>query len=245
MVMIAAIMADYAGRPQRAAAFREAMAAAGVQAAVSAPADSPQPHAATVKIPEAWLPVNGLPLARRQWWRHHTEYLAAWQARVVGDPEYVWCVESDVLANAATWARLVQETAEDPADGLFLSLTGQTGMAVNGWLGNPATPGWMTHQCLGAVCRLSRRALRWLTDSAEETREAFGEVTLPSTIIRGGGTIGDINVAGPEGYCGVGQGRWFYNRLTMTAPPREPVLDARLLNHPYKADGPLPLRKGG
>ena len=233
--MTAALMADYGGHPVRAARFVAAMAAAGVRAVVTAPADSPQPHAATVEIPEAWLPDNGQPRARRQWWRHHAEYLAAWQAGLA-DADLVWCVEGDVWAADDTWARLIKETADDPADGLFVSLTGQIGMAASGWFGHPTTPPWMRHQCLGAICRLSRRALGWLADSAEETREAFGEATVPSTLARAGGTIRELNVAGPKGYCGVNQGRWFYNRASMTAPPRRPTVHGMLLNHPCKGD---------
>ena len=55
---------------------------------------------------------------------------------------------------------------------------------------------WASHRHLGAMFRLSRRAVAWLADAGEECREAFCEIANASVVHRAGGSTGDLRQLG-------------------------------------------------
>lgn len=212
------LISDPQGYPLRVQASAEA-----AQTICICPGDKPREHGVTVALPEAWLPAKGNPqYSRRCWWVCDRHFIAAIRQLDL-DADFYWCVESDVVANPDVWQRLILASESRASDGIFVWLTDRR---PNYWLSHPTTPAWATHHHLGAMFRLSRRAVAWLEAAAEEQREVFCEVNTASVIRRAGGSLADLRDLG-----------WFYNSQTMTAPPSKPIVNPLLFNHPLKCDG--------
>lgn len=229
----ALIMTDAAGFPVRSDILARTMQAAGVHFRRVSPADKRQPGAFPVDLPAEWLPADDRPLDRKHWARNHLHYLAA--IRTYGiRADYYWCVEGDVSASPATWLRLLETTADMPHDGLWTRLSHRAENPGIGWFHKPETPDWADWYCLGALFRVSARALDWWEASAAENREVFTEIAAPSEIARAGGTIGRINRPHhPSLYhCGTMK----FNPGHVTASP--PIFHPRMFRHPVKADDP-------
>ena len=90
---------------------------------------------------------------------------------------------------------------------------------------HPGTPAWADKRHLGAMYRLSRRAMGWLAESAVECREAFCEIANASVVSRAGGSTGDLQQLG-----------WFYNSHTMRPAPHPCYPNKELFNHPLKSN---------
>ncbi|MCF7674604.1 MAG: hypothetical protein K9N23_12955 [Akkermansiaceae bacterium] len=80
-----------------------------------------------------------------------------------------------------------------PHDGLWTRLSHRSERPGIGWFSDATTPPWGDWYCLGALFRVSARAIDWWEASAIETREVFTEIAAPSVIARAGGTINRIN----------------------------------------------------
>ena len=186
---VVVIMSDAAGYPNRTAVYRRTMEAAGVPFVLVSPADAAQPDSIVTSVPEKWLPASH---ARKEWYRNHLHYLMAIKTSGI-EAEHYWCVEADVDASPATWLRLLETTANMEHDGLWTSLRHRVESPENAWFTDPSTPADADWYCLGALFRISRRAVDWLFEAAEESREVFTEIHVPSEIARRGGTVGKIN----------------------------------------------------
>ena len=185
-------MTDAAGYPNRAGILARALSAIGVPFLRVSPVDQPQVGALPIDLPAEWLPAGDQPVHRKHWYRNHLHCLAA--VRKYGiKADHVWCAEADVSASPATWLRLLETTADMPHDGLWTRLDHRAERPGIGWFSHPTTPPWADWYCLGALFRVSARALDWWESSATETREVFTEIAAPSVIARAGGMIARIN----------------------------------------------------
>lgn len=229
---VAVIMSDAAGYPNRAEILGRVMSAAGIPFFHVSPVDQPQPEALLVDLPTEWLPVaEDRPLNWKHWYRNHLHYLAAVRRYGI-HVDHVWCAEGDVSASPATWLRLLETTADMPHDGLWTRLYHRDERPGIGWFSDPTTPRWADWYCLGALFRVSARALDWWEESATETREVFTEMAAPSLIARAGGTIGRINRPHhpPLYHCGTMK----FNPGHATRTP--PIPHPRMFRHPCKFD---------
>jgi hypothetical protein len=228
----AVIMTDAAGYPNRAEILSRTMNAAGIPFLRVSPVEQPQLGASPIDLPPEWLPAaEDRPDHWKHWYRNHLHCLAAVRRYGI-QADHVWCAEGDVSASPATWLRLLETTADMPHDGLWTRLYHRSDGLDNGWFGHPTTPEWADWYCLGALFRVSARALDWWEQAAAETREVFTEIAAPSIIAREGGTIGRINRPDhpPLYHCG-----------TMKFNPSRtpPIHHPQMFCHPCKFDDPL------
>lgn len=192
------------------------------------PHDLPQAGAHPIAIPSKFLPSGDRPHREKCWWRNELIYVMAVKELRL-DADFFWCVESDVAAAPPVWGRLAEASRKRFLDGTYINLgrrDRRNGWAE--WFAHPMTPTWATRCHLGAMFRLSRRAVEWLYESAEETREIFCEVANASTVHTCGGSTGDMNQLGP-----------FYNRQTMRPSPNKCFVNLDRFNHPLKTNAPL------
>ena len=231
---VAAIMTDAAGYPNRAAIVGRTLSASGIQFFRVSPADRQQPGALTVDLPDGWLPSNDSPLNLKHWYRCHLHYLAAVRRHGI-KADFYWCFEGDVSASPATWLRLMDTTADMPHDGLWTRLSHASERPGIGWFSHPTTPPWGEWYCLGALFRVSARALDWWEESAAESREVFTEIAAPSVIARAGGTISRINRPHHESLYHCGTMKFNPGHATRTPPVHHP----RMFHHPCKFDDRL------
>jgi len=232
MKNVAMIMTDHVGYPNRAALIKHVVGTVGVPFYRVSPADKPQEGALTIDVPAKWLPTTDTPLAEKHWWRNHLHYLQAVRMHDI-KADYYWCFEGDVAGSPVAWLRLLELTDELPHDGLWTRL--YTREQQQAWFAQPSSPSWAQWYCLGAIFRVSARALDWWEESAEETRETFTEVAAPSVIARRGGTIGKINQPGKPSlyHCGT---MMFNPRHASRHPP---YANPSMLRHPCKYDDPI------
>lgn len=231
---ISIIMSDAAGYPNRAAHISNAAAAAGASFHRVTPVDCAAhvSGAHVIDIPETWLPSIDKPTAWKHWFRNHLHYIIA--ARdLCPDADFYWCVEADVAASRATWIRLLETTADMPEDGLWTRLYHRDESPANGWFTAEGCPGWANWYCLGALFRVSARALHWWEQKAEETREIFTELCAPSLIHRAGGSIAKINRPHHPSFYHVGTMRFNPKRSAIRIPE-----DPTRFRHPVKSDDP-------
>jgi len=231
---VAVIMSDAVGYPNRAAMVGATMKAAGIEFLRVSPADQPQEGAATVDLLAEWLPAGDQPLHWKHWYRNHLHYLDAVRRYGIKADHY-WCFEGDVSASPLTWLRLIDTTADMDHDGLWTRLYHATERPGIGWFTHPTTPPWGEWYCLGALWRVSARALDWWEETAAETREAFTEIVAPSVIAHHGGTIARINRRNHEPLYHCGTMMFNPGHATRTPPVPHP---GRFL-HPCKYDDPL------
>ena len=228
---VAVIMTDAAGYPNRAAILDRTMQAAGIPFFRVSPVDRPQPGALPVDLPSEWLPTDERPLHQKHWYRNHLHCLAAVRRYGI-QADHVWCAEADVSASPATWLRLLETTADMPHDGLWTRLAYRSDSPGNGWFSHATTPPWADWYCLGALFRVSARALDWWEASAIETREVFTEIAAPSIIAREGGTISRINRPHHPSLYHCGTMKFNPGHETRTPPINHP----RMFRHPCKFD---------
>ncbi len=228
---VAVIMTDAAGYPNRAEILDRAMRAAGIRFFRVSPVDRPQPGALPVDLPSGWLPIDERPLHQKHWYRNHLHCLAAVRRYEI-QADHVWCAEADVSASPATWLRLLETTADMPHDGLWTRLSHRSDSPGNGWFSHATTPPWADWYCLGALFRVSARALDWWEASAIETREVFTEIAAPSIIAREGGTISRINRPHHPSLYHCGTMKFNPGHETRTPPIHHP----RMFRHPCKFD---------
>lgn len=228
---VAVIMSDAAGYPNRAEILGRVMSAAGIPFFRVSPVDRPQPGALPVDLPPGWLPADERPIHLKHWYRNHLHYVAAVRRYGIR-ADHVWCLEADVAASPSTWLRLLETTADMPHDGLWTRLSHRSERPGIGWFSDATTPPWGDWYCLGALFRVSARAIDWWEASAIETREVFTEIAAPSVIARAGGTINRINRPHhpPLYHCGTMK----FNPGHATRTP--PVHHPRMFRHPCKHD---------
>lgn len=219
------IISDNHGYPARYAA-----PATAAETVIICPHDKATPGAIPIQMPESWLPLNGSDYGHRCWFRCEMMFPAA-ILQLGLDADFYWCAESDVCALPDVWQRLLDASAKRALDGIYVNLgprEGDTGWRQ--WWTHPGTPGWANKRCLGAMFRLSRRAVQWLADAAEENRETFCEVANPSTVSRAGGSTGDMKQLG-----------WLYNGHCMRPAPHHCIVNRKLFNHPLKSNTAEPV----
>lgn len=224
MPSFALVLVDAIGAPRRAAMLQSVCKSAGIHFLRICPADIQQPGATPIEIPAHWLPSSGLTARNPYWLRSHYYHVLA--ARMLPPVDFYWCVEADVCAAPATWARLFQSTKDRTEDGLFTRMYHASEAPGNPWLHAPGLPAWAVWYVHGAILRVSSRALQWFAQVAETTTPFITETILPSIIAHNGGNISRI-------------GNDLYNCQTM--PFQVPLLfDPSKINHPCKWDDPEP-----
>lgn len=203
------------------------------------PADLPHVEGfIPVEIPNNWLPQNlvqapGDPMsfnARRGWWAFNRLTLAALPALGL-DPDFVLAIESDCVASQARWKSLMADLATRTEDCLATRIATRGTAPLNWYWEHPATLPWMSCGHIGAIYRLSRFGVKACTDAAEECREAFGEVCIASSVLRAGGTLGQINNGITHLNCG-----------SCKADPAKVRMNLTLINHPVKSNTYEPIR---
>lgn len=219
------LIADHRGYPSRLIA-----PATAAETLCICPHDKPQAHASSVRMPDEWLPAStgsatDMGYGKKCWWRCEMLFVAAVQQLGL-DADFYWCVESDVAALPVTWQRLMLASEKRFLDGVYVNLGPREGdKAWAGWWLDPGTPQWASHRHLGAMFRLSRRAMGWLADAGEECREAFCEISNASVVHRAGGSTGDLRQLG-----------WFYSTACLRPAPHRPFIHPDLFCHPMKFD---------
>jgi hypothetical protein len=188
---VAILFSDADGFSKRAAMIKATAAVASIPFVCFSPPDKPQAHSMVIEIPASWIPAVPDP-DRRDWFRNHLGYILAIRKTGIQADHY-WCCEGDVQASPATWLRLLAATSNRPEDGLWTRLAHRDDSDGNKWFTHAGTPAWADWYCLGALFRLSARAVDWLEETAEESREMFTEICVPSQIAKRGGTLGRIN----------------------------------------------------
>jgi hypothetical protein len=230
----AVIMTDSSGYPNRAEIMQRTFTAAGIPFVRASPADKPQDGTLVLALPAEWLPETRYSLADRNWFRCHLLFIEAIRASgIIAD--FFWCVEADVSASPATWLRLLETTEDMTHDGLWTHLRNRDNAPADFWFNDPYTPAWADWYCLGALFRISARAVSWLEECAVETREVFTEICAPSVIAKNGGTIGPINRTTHEPLYHCGTMRFNPGRSHVT-----PLPHPRRFRHPCKYDDPEP-----
>lgn len=213
------LISDHVGYPLRAVNPSRV-----IETIVIGPSDKAPPHAVPIDYPESWLPTILERKAgwRNQWWVCDRLYVRAIMELGL-DADYYWCVEGDVVAKEDTWRRLMAASSNRRLDGIFLHLTYKDRNKENPFFGFPTTPKWATNHCLGAMYRLSRRAVQWLQDSAQDHRNIFCEINAPTTIHLNKGSIGDMSQLGR-----------FYTRQCMKGTDKHLGLHTGMFCHPVK-----------
>lgn len=214
------IVQDVAGYPRRIQALRDAHPNV---IAVSPPGVKPRPHAPGFVVPDEWISADqSISYAKRCWLRASFVGLAA--IRDV-KAEHYWFVESDVVASQDRWKALFRDHRDNPADCLSNTVRYRYQTVENPWWSHPGTPEWADSFFISAVYRLSARAVAEALRCAEETRECFGELALPSILRRAGMTLESINSR---------ETHW--NTQTMKTVDGAVLLNPNLVNHPVKLD---------
>lgn len=213
------LISDHVGRPLRGVA-----PATACETIMICPSDKPQPHARSVKFPDAWLPEfdASMDYGKRCWWVCDRIFAAA-VTQLNLDADHFWCVESDVAASPKTWERLVEAGSKCELDGILTSLI-ERSTAPDGFPWELfSAPDWVTHQAFGPIYRLSRRALEWIADTAHTNRDAFCELNFPTVLADKKGTMCNLNDLG-----------WFYSSQSMQ--PSWCAMHSGLFNHPVKTN---------
>ncbi len=182
------ILTDHLGYKLRC----DALKAAHPEVYVVTPDDKPHRHAVSFKPREDWLPTDPtMPYRMKCWWSaDKTGFSAARHLGVRAD--FVWFIESDVVATQDRWKAMFADFENDPSD-LVAPMIRRRNPKSDNYLRSLA-PEWATHHCLMAVFRLSRRALNECVRCAGEMRDCFSEVSIPSVVHRAGMTMTGLNV---------------------------------------------------
>lgn len=229
----AVIYADAAGYPRRAARLASICAELGIPFVHVTPADVAVPGAVACELPEDWLP--RIDLARpeanargyREWFRCHL--YAVLGARLLPPARHYWLIEGDVDGPSATFARLFDQTAELPEDGLWSRLIHHAEQPDH-----PAFavhPKWCDTYSLGCLIRISAAGLAVWEATAHETCEIFTELAAPSTLTRAGLPVGRINRRPARSLYHTGTLRFNPGRTAVV-----PDYSDTLLRHPIKED---------
>ena len=234
---VAAILCDVSGVPNRWAAFHKAMNKVGVDSFYICPDHAGKSYAHSVALPESWLPNQpDKHIRERCWLRGHMHFVQAIN-QLCPDADHVWCIEGDTWAAGHTWRRLINETADDTSDGLFVGVQRkELNTGNNAWFSHHGTPDWGTLYSLHALFRISKRAVGWLLESAERDREVQSEIHCASLIQKNGGTLQDINKRDAAGWLSKDNGRFFTSPKTIVAPPHKCEVDSWMICHPIKED---------
>jgi hypothetical protein len=221
------IISDPGGFP-----LRQVAPATIAETVVICPSDKSHAHAQSVEFPEDWLPDfdPAMEYGRRCWWVCDRIFPAA-VAQLNLDADYYWCVESDVVAKPGVWRNLIEASSGSERDGIYVHLSNRPETERPDWFGHPTTPPWALQHALGAMFRLSRRAMGWLAESAPVNRNVFCEINNPSIVRHAGGTLADLGTFG-----------WFYNDQCMKGHGHQLGINTGLFCHPVKTNTEEPLK---
>jgi len=192
------ILGDVGGYTERLRAIQDAARHfSSFEVVGISPPDKRAPGFEPVEIPENWLPLReelpqggGLSMPRR-YWRKSTYHSIAAIGSLGLQADAFWQIESDCVASQARWEALFADHLENPDDLSTTCLGNRLSLPKNRWWAS--TPEWADLCHIGAIHRISSRAVGWVEESAEEMREVFGEFCLASVVCRAGGTLGRIN----------------------------------------------------
>lgn len=213
------ILQDVAGYPKRVQALRDAHP----NVIACAPDDFTLPGVLPFSVPAEWISADtSIPYRKRCWLRAGIIGLAAARQHAP-DADFVWFIESDCVASQDRWKAMFKDHRNNPADCLSNPARERSRTLDNGWWTHPGTPEWASCFFISACYRLSSRAIAEGIRCAEETRECFAELALPSILRRAGLTMESVN-----------QRQTHWNRQCFRVLPEKVILNPALLNHPVK-----------
>ncbi|MCW1885503.1 hypothetical protein OKA04_12255 [Luteolibacter flavescens] len=215
------IVQDVTGHPLRVQALQDAHERV---IAVSLP-ECHQRHARPFRVPGNWLSADtSVPFTKRCWVRAAWVGLAAVRDLAV-DADAYWFIESDCVASQERWKALFADQRGNPADCVSNPIRERAATLQNPWWSHRGTPDWASCFFVPACFRLSRRAVLEAIRCAEETRECFSEIALPSVLRRAGMTMESAN-----------RRKTHWNAQTFKTVPEKVIVNPLLLNHPVKVD---------
>jgi hypothetical protein len=191
------------------------------------PDDKPCAGFTPIRVPDNWMKSDmSIPYPERC--LHASGKLAIAAIHQLGiEADYYWVIESDCVASQSRWKALFASHAQNQTDGVFNCYRTRKETARNPRWTHQGTMPWADITHLNAIYRISRRGFEWILESAEETRECYGELVVGSVIKRAGGTLGRINLD---------QRNPHHTGQTMKAFEERIIVDRNLINHPVKAN---------